>query len=538
MRNMKRFMRITPLRRLLAIALCMLLCMNCALGEADLPVDADLYVDDGYTAIGLNLSADLVVGYVGSINASVNPFRCNNRDLASLNQLVFESVVELDENLKPTPLLADSWTRQGNVWTFQLRSGIQFHNGSELTAADVVSSYQRLLQAGSSSPYYARLALIKDVQATDLLTLQVTGTYDGYLTLYGMTFPVVQLSTLEDDMPRGTGPYWFTQYIGNEGVRLERNPLWWKKDPQIESVVAVRFDESGDALEALHTNEIDLLCSQSSHAALSRKLSKFTSMDYHTNIYELMIPNLSSSSVMSDVRMRQAVMYAVDRAQVSENAYLGMGIQCEVPVNPASWLYESQSAIYYYSPERALQLAQECGWRDLTGDGMLNQLDGVILKDLTVNIITYNEPTTSIRENAANMIATYLNNVGIHTKVEVLSPSKVSERIDARNYDIALVGMNLSEVPNLVPLLYLGGNLNLNGYGNDDMKRLLQQSVSVSDEDELKSVYSEIQMTIVNKLPIMGLLFRTGTVLSSRSLAGLNGIRAADMLNGIEFMSK
>jgi len=523
--------------RLLALLLCLMLLPGAAMGET---IDGDaamLAGADGYVP-GINMDADLVVGYVAAAGAAVNPFVCNNRDLLSLNQLVFESVVELDENMQPVPLLADSWTKSGRTWTFQLRSGVTFHNGAELTASDVVASYKRILAAGSACPYYARLSLIKNMQATDLLTFQVESTYDGYLALYALTFPVVQYSTMEDDMPRGTGPYWYTQYIPDTGVRLERNPLWWKKDPQIESVAAVRYAESGDALEALHTNEINLLCSQSSSASLSRKLSKFTSMDYHTNTYELLIPNLHSSSLMSDVRMRQAVMYAIDRAQIAENAYLGLGVQCEVPVHPASWLYESQSAIYYYSPERALQLVQECGWRDLTGDGMLNQLDGVILKDLTVRIITYNDATTSVRENAANMIATYLENVGIHARVEVLAPGKVSDRIDARNYDLALVGMNLSEVPNLVPMFYTDNNLNLNRYSNDEMNLLLQQSVSVTDPEQMKNVYSQIQMTVVDRLPIMGLLFRTGTVLSTRSLAGLSGIRAFDMLNGIEFMQK
>ena len=531
---MKRYMRIKWAARMLALLLSLILLTGSALCEEAL----DALAGEAAMIPGINRDADLVVGYVAKADAAVNPFRCNNRDLASLNQLVFESVVELDENLQPVPLLADSWTQKGKTWTFKLRSGVQFHNGAELTASDVVASYQKILSAGSKSPYYARLAMVKDMQATDLLTLQVTGTYEGYLTLYAMTFPVVQYSTLNDDMPRGTGPYWYTQYIANEGLRLERNPLWWKKDPQVETVAAVRFDESGDALEALHTNEINLLCSQSSHASLSRKLSKFTSMDYHTNTYELLVPNISSSSLMSDVRMRRAVMYAIDRAQIAENAYLGMGIQCEVPINPASWLYESQSAIYYYSPERALQLVQECGWQDLTGDGMLNMLDGIMLRDLTVNIITYNDSTTSIRENAANMIASYLNNVGIHAKVEVLSPGKVADRIDARTYDLALVGMNLSEVPNLVPMLHSKGDLNLNGLSNDKVDLLLEQSVTTADPDALRSVYSELQMHLVDRLPVMGLLFRTGTVLSTRSLAGLGGIRAADMLNGIEFMTK
>ena len=241
---------------------------------------------------------------------------------------------------------------------------------------------------------------------------------------------------------------------------------------------------------------------------------------------------------MSDVRIRQAVMYAIDRAALASNAYLGMGIQCEVPVNPSSWLYESQSAIYYYSPERALQLLKSCGWEDLTGDGILNQVDGVILKDLELRLVTYNESTNSIRENACNMIAEYLSKVGVKVSIEVRGRERVLRYIREGDYDIALVGVNLSEVPDLSQMFRSGGSINLNNYGNEEMKALLEQLSTAQTEAELKSLYSQIQMNVVERLPVLGMLFRTGTVLSTRSLAGLSGIRVENTLNGIEFMSK
>lgn len=529
MKNMKRCMR-RIFRLEAAILLIAAMIFSPALSEE--------LIADLEAVPAVNTDADLLVGFVADSGANVNPFYCNNRDLISLNQLVFESVVELDDDCRPVPLLADKWVHKGKKWTFTLRSGIRFHNGEPLTAFDVLGSYQKIIEIGSACPYYARLSLIKSMEAPDEATLEITAAYSGYITLYAMTFPVVQTGTVNDLMPRGTGPYWYTQFIIDGGVRLERNPLWWKNDPAIESIAAVRYADSGDALEALHTHEIEVLCSQSSNAALSRRLSEFTSMDYITNTYELLMPNIRSSSVMGDLRMRQAVMYAIDSATLVSNAYLGMGIQCEVPVNPSSWLYESQSAVFYYSPERALQLIQACGWKDLTGDGMMNRLDGVMLQDLTLDLITYNETTTNIRENAANMIAAYLETVGIKVKVEVLGAGTVRDRIENRDYDLALIGMNLSEVPNLVPLLYSDGSLNLNRSGNDDMDALVEQSGSVSDEAEFKGVFSQIQLSLVERLPIMGLLFRTGTVLSVRSLAGLGGIRAGNMLNGLEFMPK
>lgn len=491
-----------------------------------------------YAYYGINIDADIRLGYVASAGGSINPFECTDRELVSLNQLVFESVVELDGELKPSPLLADSWTVEGNVWTFKLRSGVVFHNGASLTAQDVIMSYQAHVAAGESNPYYGRLQLIRSMEEIDELTVQVTSTVSGYVTLYAMTFPVAQYGTIYETLARGTGPYWYTEYSQGSGVRLEANPLWWKNDPEIHSIAAINYADSSAALEALHTNEINMLCTQSSNAALSRRLSDFTCMDYSTSIFEMLVPNLSDDSPMGDIRMRQAVMYAVDRANIAENGYRGMGVQCEVPVNPSSWLYESQSAIYYYSPERALQLAMDCGWSDIEGNGQLSQIDGVILKDLKLTLRTYNEPTNTMRENVANMIADYLGTIGIQVEVKCTSREYCLKQIQKGDYDIALVAVNLSEVPDLTDLFYSKASLNMNGFKNDRMNELLEAVPNARTESELKSLYSEIQMLCVERLPILGLVFRSGTVLSTRSLSGLSGIRAGDMLNGVEFMSK
>ena len=525
----------------LALALCLMLA-GAALAEdlaADLGggfVAADTPQSEEAQPVDMS-GADVVIGYIDDNYALVNPVWCTSWDMISVNQLVFEPVVDLDASMKPIPMLADSWTHEGRTWTFNLRSGIQFHNGYELTAYDVVQSWMALLSAGENNPYYARLQLISSMEATEVLTLTVTAKNSSLLTLYAMNFPVMQFSTLGDELPRGTGPYWYIQYDADGTIRLEANPLWWKRQPGVHSILLRHCYDAGDAIEAIQTNKITMLSTKSPKAALSRKLSDLTSLDYPTLTYEMLLPNLSENSIMSDVNVRQAVMYAIDRSIIASNAYLDMAIQCEVPIPPSSWLYESQSAIYYYSPERALQLMYDSGWRDLTGDGRLNKLTGIMLEEPTVRIVTYNESTNSIRENAANLIAEYLRTIGFTVTVSVMSQSRAREAIRSHEYDLALVGMNLSEVPLLNALLKSGGSLNLNRYSNDDMDLLLDRVESASDEALLQKIYSDIQMTLVNRLPVMGLLFRTGTVLSARSLGGLTGLRAYDSLNGFEFLN-
>lgn len=502
--------------------------------DSEAPLDELPQEIPAYSA--LTADADVVIGYIAPAGASLNPTSCIETSLVSLNQLVYESVVDLDASMKPSPMLADSWEHEGKTWTFKLRPGVMFHNGAEMTAHDVVRSWETFMSSYVDNPYFPRMQAISSMEATDIYTLQVIGQTAGLATLYAMNFPVMQYNTLADQVPRGSGPYWFIGRDEQDNIRLEANPLWWKKQPAIHSIVFKRYDDAGDAIEAVHTNQVDMLSTTSPKAAFSRKLADLTSMDYTTLTYEMLIPNLSDVSLMSDIRMRQAVMYAIDRSVIASNAYLDMAVQCEVPIQPSSWLYESQSAIYYYSPERALQLLNEMGWYDLTGNGKLNKLEGRLLREPSVNIITYNESTSSIRENAANLVANYLEAVGVNARVTVMSQSRLRENLRARSYDLALVGVNLSEVPNMSAIFGRGATLNFNGFGNDNMEMYLQQATAAGDESILKSAFSDMQMYVVNRLPIMGLLFRTGTVLSNRSLGGMTALRLYDAFNGFEFL--
>ncbi len=534
MRTIKKFTERSRAAAVLCVALAALLAFPGAQAEDVFAQEAQALLDSQQT----DLPADLEVGYLASEGAEINPVYCTERDLVSINQLVFESVVELDDTQKPVPLLADSWTVEGNVWTFRMRSGIQFHNGLECLAQDVVASYESLLAAGSSNPYYGRLTLIESMTALDSLTLQVTGRFSGMITLYAMTFPVMERSTLADPMPRGTGPYWYISYVSGSSFRLERNPLWWKQQPEIESINGRCYYSTAEALEALQTGEINCFSTRSYSAAFNRRLSDYMTVDYPTATYELLVPNLSSSSPMSDVLVRRAVMYAIDRATLVSNAYLEMAQQSEVPIAPGSWLYESQSAVYYYSPERALQLLNEAGWENLTGTSRLTRIgeDG-LLEDLEIRIITYTDSLSSVRKNAAEQIGANLSAVGFNVTVDTGTADQVGGAISSGSYDLALIGVNLSEVPYLVPLLTEGGEINFSGAHTQEMDALLERTLTAATEDEMLQAYSELQLYLVDRLPILGLAFRTGCLLSTRQLAGLSGSREYDVYNGLEFVS-
>ncbi len=482
----------------------------------------------------------LNVGYVAVQGCDMHPLRGNSIDLNSLNSLVFESLIELDDNRMPAPLLCDRWeySSSDNAWIFQLREGITFHNGLQLTAYDVVDSWSYLKVLSENSPYHNRIRHITEMEAVDSLTVKVKSDSYGYMILYCMTFPIVQSQTLDSEYPSGTGPFRYVSYNNWGMMQLTQNTNWWKQAPDVTDIYIKRYDTVAEEMEALESREIDVLATRSINAALSRQLTDRSTIDYTTNTYECIVPDLNNS-ILSDVRVREALMYAIDRSTLASTVYLGMVQESEVPVIPGSTFYEPQSAIYNYNPERALQILHEAGWYDSNEDGILDRVNGGIWEDFELELITYNDPATYNRTKAANLIAVQLGRLGIKINVNSTSQSRVKSAFNnEEGFGLALVAFNLSYSPELNFLFKTDASGNCSEYSSEDMDWLLSQARNAISYDDLKIYLSQIQMLAVKDLPILGLFFRCGTVVSYESLGGLHGVREDNYLRGIENLNR
>ncbi|MGJ4848735.1 ABC transporter substrate-binding protein [Bacillota bacterium Meth-B3] len=489
---------------------------------------------------GSMVSGDLTYGVVVGDGAPINPFQNTYRDFYAVNQLVFESVMEFDERMRPTPMLAERWEVSGNDWTFTLRGDVQFHTGELLSAYDVVASYEAVL-SNQSTIWYELVQSIDRMEAQDDRTLRVRSRGGmGYMLLYAMTFPVAQRSSVALEQPSGTGPFWYMRYDTGVALRLEANPNWWRiPTDAIHSVVVRCYKSIKSAMVGLELKEVDALATDYPQASLSRSLTDRLTRDYSTQTYECIVPNLRSD-ILSDLAVRQALMYAIDRTTLGENNYAGMVQESEVPVIPGSWLYEPQATRFGYNPERAQQLLLDAGWNDLDQDGVLEKSIGGETRRLSLGLITYDRGTTVTRSEAVQAIARQLKLVGFEIITETKPLDKALSDIDKGKFDLALIGYELSATPNLAFLL--ASNAKNSGnyarYSSSVMDGWLHDAFVADTDEALKTAMSKVQLQVVEDLPILGLFFRAGVFISRAQLAGLKGNRQYDVLRGLATVTR
>ncbi len=479
-------------------------------------------------------SADMILGVVAGSDAEVNPLHCKYQDIMTINSLVYESLVELDDNRQPSPMLADRWTVSGDTWRFTLRNGVNFHNGDRLTAQDVVDSYNEILKypANYWQPLLNQAVVSMTVADEATVVVKAKGSI-GYMLLYAMTFPVASSNSVASAQPMGTGPYWYISYDAGYALRIEQNPLWWRRaNTNVHSLVGMFCGNNKIAMNLLETGEINALASEYPTISLSRQLSDRKAMDYSTNTYECIVPNLRDP-ILSDLSVRQALMYAIDRTTLATTVYAGLVQESEVPVIPGSWIYNAQATRFNYSPERALKLLQDGGWKDVDGDNLLEKEEQGSLIDLKLNLITYDRGTTNTRSEAVELLASQLRMVGFDVSTFVLSNREVFDRMNNGNFQLALCAFELSDIPNLNFLMGKSGASNYERYGSDDTENLLRSAWSAPTESDLQSDMYSLQLKLVEDLPILGLFFRTGLTVSRVPLGQLDAPRLGDCLRGL-----
>lgn len=497
------------------------------------------------SALATNVGDSLVVGIQSSKTVLIQPLDPVERDMMSIYDLVYESLVTIDDDYLPQPGLCESWEESGNgkTWTFHLRENITFSDGTPLTAQDVVATAQYILDrandSNSQNPgYYFNLKyFIKSISASGDHTVVVkTASGRNYWgILYAMTFPVLPKDRVDAANPPGSGPYVITRFEPGEYLWLEANPTWWQTHPQVKEIMVTIFNTPGEVIESYEYAQVDTVFTRSIAAAQHKSGTSSLALDYRTNQLETVLIN-HRSSPLDSLNVRKALRYIIDPDKIARQVYMGMVERTDTPMIPGTWMYNDTLSSYFTRDvEAARQLLEEDGWEDSDEDGVLDRLNSQGKKEnLHLRIYVYEEPDNNVRVETANLIADMLGEVGISTKVVVMTLTDLQSKLKAASFDLAIASFAMDVCPDPGYLLMTGNTGNYGLYKSSEMTSLCKELRSQTSKEGYQESLMKIQQKFAEDIPFICLFYRSGSVLTRQMYTTVRDVRELELLRGIE----
>ncbi|MCL1796224.1 MAG: ABC transporter substrate-binding protein, partial [Clostridia bacterium] len=461
------------------------------------------------------------VAMVISETMPLHPLRIMDRDAISILGLVYESLVVLDDDRRPTPKLA-TWSNpsdDGSLWDFHIKPNIFFHDGRELRASDVAATmdYIRMLSQDENIPVREKglYTLLTDScaswEATDEYTLRVRAKTPSYQLLYAMTFPVLQAQSLYSENPPGTGPYRVDYYVPGAELSIVVNANWRERPPYISEVLGKWYPSDAAALAAFEAEQVDIMMTRSPSAVRYRgtSSSRINTYEYSTRQIEVLLFNLiNTRKGLNEPLMREAICRSIDKTRLIQNAYQNTVTETNTLQSRASWLYNRGNEVraFPYSPEEAKTILDQLGW------GLINTENGVRYRksesgdrELTIRLGFYDEAGISMRREAANEIANMLSAVGFKVEINIYDFDRAHQKLTAQDYDLFLCAFNFDIVPDPSFLLTSAGAMNFNRYNDKDMRDLCSELKRAHLPGLYQSIWADIQYKMAIDLPMLPL---------------------------------
>lgn len=449
---------------------------------------------------------------------------------------IFNSLLKYDKNLELEGDLVKSWeiSSDQKTVTFKLKPDLKWADGEPLTSADVLFTWQAVTDEKTASPYASDFQLVKKAETPDALTFRVTyaQTYapalDSWAGLQILPKHLLQGKYLHTTSfarsPVGSHYYKLDRWTHGENLKLSRNPNSVLGQARIDKLITrIIPDNSAQFLELMAGN-IDYMGLDPikysriipARPELQQKLALYKELG---NSYTYMGFNLKHKP-FDDVRVRRAINYAIDKQEIIDGVYLGLGINIASPYKPGTRWSNPALTPYPYDPAKARTLLQEAGFKDTDGDGILER-DG---KPFSFEIITNQNKE---REKSAVLIQRRLKDVGIDVKIRAIEwASFISRFIKTGDFDVVVLGWGLGLDPDQYNIWHSSqqapGQFNFIGYQNPSVDKLLEQGRQELNPDKRMKIYHEFARILLEDSPIVYLSAGYGLTAIHQRVKGID----------------
>ena len=434
------------------------------------------------------------------------------------DKLIFSGLVQLDQNLNIRPDLAETWevTGDGTIYTFKIRDNAKFHNGRDVTAQDVVFSWERAaspeLASDTVLTYLSDIVGVREkalgqadsisgLKVIDDKTLQVTIDAPKPYFLMKLTFPTSYIVDQDNvsageewvRQPNGTGPYKLKEWRSNEYIVYEANQDFYLGAPSIPYVVFklyagddVRLFETGDVdIAGVGLYDVERMLNPSE--PLNRNL--VTGVDLCTSY----VTFDTTQPPFDDANVRKAFSMAFDRQRYVDVLYRGVALPAEGLYPPGLPGFDYNLQGLPFDPEQARELLKQSKYGGPEG------LPEIIYTNAGIG--------SYIGGNVAALAEMWQDYLGVKIKVENLDYNFYYQQIFSGNHGQIFDGGWCADYPdpeNFADVLFhTGVPQNQGGYSNPELDTLLEAARIESDVTKRIAMYQEAERIIVNDAPVI-----------------------------------
>jgi len=443
---------------------------------------------------------------------------------AAIDEVVYSNIFEGLTRFGPdgsiNPGLAASWdvTDDGMTYTFHLREGVKFHDGSDMNADDVVFSLDRARAEDSTNAQKALFAGIESVAAVDATTVAVKlGAPNGNF-LFNMAWGdavIVAEESVGDAAtnPIGTGAFTFTEWVQGDHVTITRNDNYWGEAPALASATFKFISDPNAAFAAMMAGDVDTF----PNFPAPETLSQFEANPMYNVIVgstegETILSTNNKAENLTDVRVRKAIAHAINRQEIIDGLS-GFGTPIGTHFAPHNPDYLDLTAQSNYDPDMSRALLAEAGVTDLTLRLML--------------------PPPTYARRGGEIIAAQLREVGIQTEISNLEWAQWIEQVfKGKDFDLTIVSHTEPRDINIYarPDYYFQ-------YDNADFQALIETLEVTSDPAKRTELNHQAQQIIADDY-VNGYLFQLAkTGVANAKIQGLweNAPTQANDLTGVSW---
>ena len=434
--------------------------------------------------------------------------------------LLYNKLVRHDENLKIVPDLAESWDVPNNTtYIFNLRKGVKFHNGQEMTADDVIFSLNRVLDPKTASPGRSYIASIKSMEAMGTYKVKVTLSAPLASFLEGLTSnncAIVSKAAVEQNgnlqkVEAGTGPFMLKEWIPDNSMTLVKNPSYFEKGlPYLDKVIFRVIPEQASLLAGVKAGTVDIAQINDGSTVLLAKRDSSLAVMQKPGINVRTFGFNVTRKPFDDVRVREALSLAIDRNEIVAASEFGMAQPTgPIPVGATQWALPLNK-LPYYTPDiaKAKALLAQAGFPN----------------GFSFKIVCSNSFEGGL--SVAQVVQNQLKKIGVNADLEVVEWGNYIDRWVKRDFDSMIELRGGSGEPDrfLYRTIYSTGGVNNFLFKDADVDKLLDKGRELTTYAERKPVYDDLQIALAEKAPIIFLYCPFETHVMNKSVKGFKQI--------------